>query len=347
MADHYRFALVGPSFFSYLPAIRERFEKRGIASAVFDERHANTIPVKILYRVGFYRLFQARKRLHLNQIVEQVLAGGYTDVLLVAVEVCDRPFVQRLVDAGIRVHLYMWDSARNKPAYLAYLDLLQGRASFDPDDCKAYGLTYIPLFAEDVFSARVQGQAVDFPRMIDVSFCGTLHSDRARHVAALARFAKMHGLQARFMLYFHSRWLLALKGLVNPSNFLFLWTISTKGYAKKDIFHLLASSRYVFDVQHAGQMGLTARTFEVLRAGARLVTLNARALELLPPTLLERVRHVKDVEGLSEIDFRSHEPDVPLTAEQDYYLSLDRFVDDLLVSAGLSVPLPGGGVESD
>jgi len=338
MTEQRRYALIGPNFFAYIQAIRQNLEQRGIPSAFFDERHANSIPVKILYRLGYYHRFQGRKRQHLDGIAQQVIGGGYTDAYLIDVEVCDPPFVQRLVDAGVRVHLYMWDSARNKPSYLKYLHLLHGKGSFDPEDCEAHGLAYIPLFAEDVFSAKVQGLPADHARTVDLSFCGTLHSDRAVHVAALQDFAQTRGLKTGLMLYFHSRWLLLVKGLVHLSNARFVRTIATKGYTKADIFKLLARSRYVFDVPHAGQVGLTARTFEVLRSGARLVTLNRRALDLLPPDLLPRVVWVPDVAGLAAIDFSATWQDPPLTDEQDHYLSINRFVDALLVLSGLETP---------
>lgn len=329
MPDNRRFALVGPNFFSYIQGIRNKMAERGMPSEFFDERHANSIPVKVLYRIGFYSLFSRRKRLHLDEIAASIVDGGFSDALLIDVEACDRPFVERLTRAGVRVHLYMWDSAKNKPAYLRYLDLLHGKSSFDSVDCEQHGLRYVPLFAEDVFSSRHQAATPIQDRPIDVAFCGTLHSNRAKRIGELMDFAKRHGLTVSLLLYFHSRGLLALKSLAHVSNARFLHCVSTRGYSKQEIYALFARSRFVFDLPHPGQCGLTARTFEVLRSGARLITFNEKALSLLPASLIDRVAVIRTVDDIAGLDFLGPCPSPLLSEDDDYFLSLDRFVDQL------------------
>lgn len=312
--------------------------EKGFDSEFFDERHANSIPIKILYRIGFFSAFARRKNRHLNEIASQVLHGKFTDVILIDVEVCDTRFVQYLTNAGVRVHLYMWDSAKNKPSYLRYVHLLHGKSSFDSEDCAAYGLTYIPLFAEDVFSARHQALQPIKDRSVDVSFCGTLHSNRAKRIGELVDFAKQHSLTISLMLYFHSRRLLALKSFARISNGRFLRVISTTGYSKQQIFELFSRSKFVFDLPHPGQVGLTARTFEVLRSGARLITFNEKALSLLPASLSDRVFVIKTVNDLKCLDFSAACPSSALSRADDYFLSLDRFVDQLLNLVGAVRP---------
>jgi hypothetical protein len=259
-----------------------------------------------------------------------ILAGGYRRVVLIDTEVCDRLFVKQLTDAGIDVYLYMWDSARNKPAYLEYLSLLQGRSSFDPEDCSRHDLVYIPLFAEDVFSARCNQLPPQPPRPIDISFCGTLHSNRARCLSELLAAAGRRGLEVALQLFFHSRWLLLIKSFVHVSNARFLRQVSSRGFSKQQIFAMFAQSKYVFDLPHARQLGLTARTFEALRSGTRLITFNKLARTLLPPVLAERVFVIEAASDIDGLDFSSPGPSAALSEADDYYLSLDRFVDQIL-----------------
>jgi hypothetical protein len=328
MADGTRkFALVGPSFFSYIEAIRRKFSDRGFEAVFFDERHANTIAVKILYRIGFYSIFEGRKNRHLDNIAQQVLSNGFTDVLLIDVEVCNRRFVERIQAAGVRVHIYQWDSADNKPSFLKYLDLLDGKSSFDPVDCERHGLVYIPLFGEDVFCARKHAVKVVKPS-IDVSFCGTLHSNRAQRLRELKHLAHRKGLSVSLLLYFHSRWLLSIKSVVDFNNAYFVLSVSTKGYSKQEIFEVFSRSKFVYDLPHPRQQGLTARTFEVLRSGARLITHSAIA-DKLPVSLASRVIEIQKVSDLMHIDFENLPTTLPLTDEEDYFLSLDRFMDQV------------------
>jgi hypothetical protein len=325
-----KIALVGPNFFSYIQAIRGKLTQRGFESQFFDERHSNGILVKILYRVGFFSIFGAAKRRHLDRVRARILDGGFQAVFLIDAEVCDRPFVQQLIDAGVDVYLYMWDSARNKPRYLDYLSLLQGRSSFDPEDCSVYGLTYIPLFAEDVFSARQNHLAQNADRPVDISFCGTLHSNRAQRLSELLAEGGRGGLKLTLQLYFHSRWLLLIKGFARVSNLRFVRSVSIVGFSKQQIFELFARSKFVFDLPHPGQLGLTARTFEALRAGTRLITFNELSRSLLPPHFADRVFVIERVSDIRKLQFSAPAPLAVLSEADDYYLSLDRFVDQLL-----------------
>jgi hypothetical protein len=324
-----RLALVGPRFFSYIEAIQKNLEGRGYRSVFFDERHSNGILARSLYRLGYYAFVGARKNRHLDGIVDKILVGKFDSVVLIGVEVCDVRFVKRLADAGVLVYLYMWDSARNKPRFLSYLNLLHGKSSFDPQDCSSFDMTYIPLFAEDDFSCAQSGVFATHDRSFDLAFCGTLHSNRARRIAQLMRFARQRNLRVGLLLYFHSRWLLLLKSLVQFSNAQFLRSISAKGFSKKEIFGLFSRSKFVFDIPHPGQVGLTARTFEALRAGTRLITFNQTAKLGLPVSLQDRVHVISAVSDLSNVDFTCPSLSA-LSSDQDYYLSLNRFVDQIL-----------------
>jgi hypothetical protein len=294
-----------------------------------------------LYRVGFHAKFEWRKNRHLGKLAGQIIAGKFSDVLLVDAEVCDAEFVKQLMSAGIRVHLYKWDSTKNKPRCLTYLELLHAKCSFDPQDCSTYGLSYVPLFAEDVFSARLKGQVEPPDRPIDVSFCGTLHSNRARRLAHLMKVAGHKGLKVCLLLYFHSRWLLLIKSAVHISNLRFIHQVSTTGFSKQEIFDVFARSRFVFDLPHPGQLGLTARTFEALRSGTRLITFNRLASSLLPPSFADRVFVINTADDIRGLDFSGPCPTSRLSAQDDYYLSLDRFVDQLLGAIEKSASKPG------
>ncbi|WP_050467309.1 hypothetical protein [Herbaspirillum chlorophenolicum] len=327
-----KIALVGPNFFSYIQAIRQSLMKKGYESQFFDERHKNTIIVKILYRLGFYEWFPAVKRRYLDGVAQAILAQKCTDALLIGVEVCDEDFVQKLKKAGVRVHLYMWDSARNKPRYLKYLPWLDGKSSFDPIDCAEHGLTYIPLFSESVFSQAIQVEKAD--KDVDISFCGTLHSNRADWLNAIRRFGNKYKLKVVFYIFFHSRPLLFIKSIARPSNANFLRSMSTAGFSKQEIAALFRRSKFVFDIQHPGQIGLTARTFEVLRSGTKLITSNRFSSEL-PLDLAERVIVIDNVQQLESVDFSCGFSVPPLTEEQDYFLSIERFTDQLIDIMGV------------
>jgi hypothetical protein len=118
-----------------------------------------------------------------------------------------------------------------------------------------------------VFSAR-RNRVPPAERDVDISFCGTLHSNRARRLAQLLKVARRERLKLSLLLYFHSRWLLLIKSLFHSSNARFLTRVATAGFSKRQIFELFTRSKFVFDLPHPGQRGLTTRTFE--RGGGQM-----------------------------------------------------------------------------
>lgn len=326
-----RIALIGPNFFSYIQAIRDEIISRGYTCRYFDERHSNSIGAKIAYRLQLTSLLKKRRDKHLANILDQILTDGITDVFLIDTEVVNPAFVKALRSQGINVHLYMWDSARNKDSFLQLLPLLNGRSSFEPKDCERYGMKYIPLFAEKVFSSAMSNADV---RNDEIVFLGTLHSHRAIHLSALESAVEQSGLKIRKLLYYHSRLLYCIKCLVHPRAFKYLRFVQVRGFDKREIATAYFRSRGVLDIHHPGQAGLTSRTFESLRSGAWLITLNPTVLSL-PEELRKRILLLSDV---SELPSRISEvrSDLPaLSLEMDHFLSLERFADDLLAIGGL------------
>ena len=321
-------AIVGPSFFSYVEGIAEAFRQRGIPTVTFDERHSNRLIDKILYRLGLHQNRYSPKHKHLAAINAAIEAAGCTDVLLANVEVVDRAFIQRLRDRGIRVHLYMWDGVRNKPGYVSYLDLIANRGTFDPVDADAYGMRYIPLFAEPIFDEERVRAVEDVA--FDIGFCGTVHSSRTRILADLTDAPWARGLRLALLLYYHSRTLFCLKGVADWSVWKLVRAVSSKPFSKAEVAAMFGRSKFVLDVPHPGQAGMTARTFEALLAGSRLLTFNRAAAELLPASLQSRVKVIDRIEEVADMDFSACGRMPRLAEEERYFLSLGRFVDQLL-----------------
>jgi hypothetical protein len=322
-----RLAVVGPTFFSYTQAIAAEFRRRGIEVAEFDEKQSNRKRAKIMYRLGLgFSPLSAQPR-YLSELADRIIAGGFGDVFLVGVEVISRAFVEKLVGHGLRVHLYMWDGRANKGRFQDYLDLLSSRATFDVRDARELGMTYVPLFAEALFAPDANERTVP---EFDIGFCGTVHSSRVGLIARLVSAPWARNLRLGLMLYYHSRALFLAKAVAQPAALRLFGRISGRSFPKQDVARLFAASRYVLDIPHPGQTGLTARTFEALLAGSRLLTFNGAAASELPATLAERVTVIGKVDEIAALDVARAAALPPLGPADRYYLSLERFVDALL-----------------
>jgi len=321
-----RLAIVGPTFFSYVQAVANEFRARGIEVAEFDEKHSNHNLAKIMFRLGLgFNPLSPQPR-YLDEMADRIIADGFTDVLLISTEVISRTFVAKLVSAGLRGHLYMWDGRENKGGFQKFLDLVSSSATFDVRDAEELGMAYVPLFAEDMFRADPGAAAKDY----DIGFCGTMHSDRVAAIATLLTASWAKRLRLGLMLYYHSRLLFLMKALAQRGVLLLFPRVTSRSFPKTDVARLFASSRYVLDIPHPGQTGLTARTFEALLAGARLLTFNEAAARSLPESIRARVTVVGHIDELAGIDFAAANTLPALDDNARYYLSLRRCVDQLL-----------------
>lgn len=336
--DSGKIAVIGPSFFGYVQAVADELTCQGFPARYFDERHSNSIYSKILYRLGLdYPIRRARKA-HLSRLIDDIVEGGFGCVLLVDVEVVDRTFCEALQARSIDVFLYMWDSAENKPGFVDMIGTVNAAATFDPLDAENLGMRYIPLFAEAVYKPGVAAPA----RVLgSIGFNGTMHSHRARQLALLESV-----LGSRFhvekMLYYHSKMLYFVKSIFIPSSWRYAADISTTAYPKEAIADLYKRSEYVIDIHHPGQSGLTSRTFEALRAGALLITFN-KTVNSLPRSLAARCMCIEQVEeARAALEKLASAPSI--TEEDDYFLSLERFVSDIVAFMSLQTKLTTKGL---
>jgi hypothetical protein len=323
-ADLNKIAVIGPSFFGYVEAVASNLASFGYQTQFFDERHSNSIASKIFYRLGYDYLIKRDRIKHLDSLQEVILSRGFGSVLLVDIEVIDLKFVEFLKFHGIKVFLYMWDSAKNKPGFTDMIDAVDSAASFEPVDCEKLGMVYIPLFAEEIFRSN----SLNIQRTQNsIGFNGTMHSLRAKQLAAVESILKGKYNIEKF-LYYHSKFLYLVKCLANPLGLKYFSKISTRAFPKLQIANLYKRSVYVLDIHHPGQSGLTSRTFEALRSGAYLITFN-KSVASLPASLAARCVCIEDVKDISDA-LDNLAISARLNCEDDYFLSLERFSNDIL-----------------
>lgn len=194
---------------------------------------------------------------------------------------------------------YTFDSLANNKGIAEIVDLFDRRFSFEPgQSAGGFDLEYKPLFyGTDFFP-----QEADRPRDFDVSFIGTLHSDRYRFIQMIvAAFPRTF-----VHLYVQARWFFVIQRLRDRRlRALRSSDVRFDKLSREQVADVFRRSLAVLDVQHERQEGLTMRTFEVLASGAYLVTTNARVLDLLGDSgrvIVLRAEPTRDdVQGLVEM----------------------------------------------
>lgn len=315
-----RLLIVGPAFFNYLDAIKSVMQNTNITTKILIEREDESTLKKVIYRTKFLRFFffyVIRKR-H-KEIYKTSISFNASHVLFISPESMSKNLLINLKKQNIKTLLYMWDSFKNKIAARKFVKLFDECATFDPVDAKNYNIPLINLFAEEIFFIDK-----DTTRKFDFAFIGTAHSSRPKNILELnERFSpptfnnKIH-LYRGNVFYF-------LIGLLrtffkNPNIF------TKESISKEQVAYYFKSSKYVLDITHPKQNGLTSRSFEALSSGAFLVTNNIRAKDLIPE-FANRIITYKNISELEKkpLNFFSEE----ITSEKLYILSIHRFCDDL------------------
>jgi len=267
-----RVLLIAPRYFGYEHEIGAELTRSGYDVDFLPDRPFNSPLMKAVMRfrpeLGGHRAcdhFFTRR-------LEELGRNNYSTILVVQGEGVTATLLRRFRKAYplARLIFYTWDSIENKPFSQKNLSLYDRCSTFDPVDAKSYGIYFRPLFYADGFDR--QG---DMSYTYDLSFIGTVHSDRYRIVNSLLE--KLPPDTRTFVyLYLQAPWMYDLRRLFT----------NTVDGAKRDEFHFeplakevvqttFFGSRAVLDIEHLNQRGATMRTMEALGSKRKIVTTNA------------------------------------------------------------------------
>jgi hypothetical protein len=265
-----RVLLVSLKFFGYEQQIVDALRVRGHEAEHLDERAFNSALGRVVLRRVPQLVGLATRRYFKRALAD---LRPLDVVLVLKGENTPRWFLEELRarNPGLRTVFYTWDSLRNSSRAQELFDLFDRKISFDPDDVDMRAdFDYVPLFHSPVFTlARTATTARD----LDLSFVGTLHSDRHAFVRRVA--SGLPAARTSVRLYVQARWYYWVGRATGRFRGVRPDEVTFEVLGIREVASLFARSRAVLDMQRTHQTGLTMRTFEVLAAGAGLVTSNS------------------------------------------------------------------------
>ena len=316
-----RIVIIGPAFFNYLEAIQQEIKKSNIECKFIIERGSENLFNKVIFRSEILKyIFSFIINNRHRQIASECIDFRATHALFISPESMSAGLLKSLKENKIESCLYMWDGFDNKPAARRYVKNFIHSATFDPNDSENYEMRLINLFAEDIFFNKEK-----LNRSIDFSFVGTAHSIRPRFILRLIRKSENLKLNNLIHLY-NGNIFYHFMGLIKTF-FMNTKMFTNRSISKKRTAEYFKKSKYVLDITHPKQKGLTSRTFEAISSGAILVTNNKNAKRLLP-NFRDRIVIFRDINSLEINKLKHVEKD--FSKEQLYDLSLKRFCDEIL-----------------
>jgi hypothetical protein len=272
--------LLAPKFFGYEFEIKKELENFGAEVFYFDERPDNDFFTKAFIRLNLKKLIKKKIDSYYDKIIKLTQNRRIDILFLVNTETID---IKKIISIknlhkDIKIYTYMWDSIQNKKKSLDLLAKSDKFFTFDSIDKVINNkIRFLPLFYMNDYKDIAKTQT-DF--LYDISFIGTIHSDRYVIAKKIDFFANKNNLRTNFYFYSPSRVLFFFQKLfkkdfkkIDKSD------VSFEPLDKSNVLKIIKKSRVIVDIQHPLQSGLTMRAIEMLGAKRKLITTNQKILE--------------------------------------------------------------------
>lgn len=315
-----KLVIIGPSFFNYLDAIKEEIIKIGVDTEYIIETGKVDFFTKAIFASPILsKIFSLYIKKRHEEILNACIKKGASQVLFISPKSMSNYLLDELKENNIKVYLYMWDSFDNQPASIDFLKKFDKCASFDPVDVNKFNMKQINLFAEEIYFGGNNKRNKDFV------FVGTAHSIRPLIIEKLLKKYPERYFNNFIHLYRGNAYYF-LKALIQI-RFRKFNIFSKDSISKEIIATQFKESKYVLDITHPDQNGLTSRSFEAIASGAILVTNNKNAKEVLN-LFKDRIIEYQNVECIN-VDENSFS-EMKANEKELYELSLNRFCYEII-----------------
>ena len=272
--------LLAPKFFGYELEIKKELENLGARVIYFDERPKNDFFTKVFIRLNLKSFISKKIDDYYKNIIQEIKDESIDYLFLVDVETVPLKFIEKtiLMNPKLKVLTYFWDSVKNRKKSLEYLAYSNKFFSFDLKDAEAdIRIEFLPLFYIDDYKniANIENELV-----YDISFIGTVHSDRYKIIKKIEEQAKKLDLKTYFYFYSPSKILFFFQKLFKKDFKFINWEdVSFKSLSKSDVINIIEKSKCIIDIQHPKQTGLPMRTIEMLGGKKKLLTTNIEIMK--------------------------------------------------------------------
>ena len=267
MKESKNILFISTAFFEYEKEIKATLIRLGYNVHFFDERISNTKLIKIIYRISPL-IGAGLAAVHFYRILRIVRLISRLDYLfLIKGEATPKWFIQRIkrIFPNIKTIFYTWDSFNNNPHALNLIQFFDKKFSFDLTDCNKYELVHRPLF-----SSLKSNPPYFYNSNLAVSVL-TIHSDRILVLERIITKLANYSIPTEYYAYSRIKQMdLIKKSLISNKTF----KVQSKPLNKIELINLIEKAKFIIDINHPQQTGLTMRTFEALVNSKKLITTN-------------------------------------------------------------------------
>ena len=319
-----RVILISPRFFGYDLVIQRSLIDSGAEVERLVDRPFENAFSKAVTKLFTRLIGKVLEQYYFSKIDKLSMCADY--ILVINGQTLSRSVLLYLKEKNpnAKFILYMWDSIENRPGIIHNFDLFDEKFSFDKKSAKRFGLKFRPLFYENGEKSEVV--ECDGGGYV-MSFIGTAHSDRYAIIKSLSQ--KYSGQVFFWYMYLQAPWVFWWYKLSNPAYV----------GARKNEFHyhpltsqemktVLSQSDVIVDIENSMQVGLTIRTFDIMKAGKKMITTNQDVLNY-DFYLFGNVHVIDRLDPSVPEEFMSR-MFTPYSSEILYFYSIDGWIEDVL-----------------
>ncbi len=267
-----------PAFFGYEYKIVRKMEEMGAFVDMYDVRSVTNAMSRALLKIS-PNIFLRKSLNYYEKIINDNLEKNYDYILIIKCDMTPKSILKKLKEKypNAKLCLYLWDSIDNIPGVTKKFKYFDTLHSFDMEDCKKYKeLKFRPLFYSDEFCKTEKKDKLKY----DVSFIGTIHSDRITIINQVRDIFHREKLNSYFFCYLQSKFVYYFYKATKKE---FLHTnindFKFEKMSSEEVAEIIDKSKIVLDIQHPKQTGLTIRTIEMIGMNKKLITTNKSILK--------------------------------------------------------------------
>lgn len=269
-----RILFFAPKFFNYEVEIKAKMEELGAQVDFYDERMNPSNLDKVIIRLR-KKILNKKIIKYYNNIIDKTQNIKYNYVFFLSPETITKDLLEKFRNdqKNAKFIVYMYDSIKNKKNVHEILDCFDSCFSFDKGDCKFdLRFKFRPLFYLDAY--RNHSKQLNNTEY-DISFIGTVHSDRYTVIKSIKEQAIFNKMKTNFFMYFPSKIIyLIKKNLDKNYKNTDIKDFSFKSMSKEKVLEIISNSKVILDIQHPNQIGLTMRTIEMIGMKKKIITTN-------------------------------------------------------------------------
>ena len=226
-----------------------------------------SLPMKFLRRAHLYSDLNLYKYWFNEEWIKKI---SQFDTIFIHASIIKVPVVKFINNnfPNKRIILWYWNPVR-KTLPMDYTKNLDCELwSFDPYDCKKYGLNYNTQFYFDISKLK---DSESCRNEIDVLFVGK-NKGRLKKLLEIERKLENISLRTYFHIVENSKFLKFISvNLYNKLNYKTKYNFS-ESISYENVLELIFNSNSILDIVSKGQTGLTLRPLEALYAEKKLIT---------------------------------------------------------------------------